>query len=248
MSTVNVEESGNIAIVKLNLGVTNPVGPALVNDLSAVLDDLAGRVNGMVLAGGEKFFSIGLNLPELVQLDRGGMADFWRRFIGVTLKLYTLPLVTVAAIEGHAPAAGTIFGLACDYRFVAEGRKLLGLNEIRLGIPVPYVADLMLRQIVGDRFATDLLYHGEFLTPDKALEIGMIDEIVPGGTLLERAVEKVSGIAGFENAAFDAIKKTRTADIRIKYQQNAETVNAAFLDCWFAESTRKRLLEAAAKF
>ena len=248
MSKVKIEQRDNIAVLKLDDGVTSPVGSDLVNDLSAALGEITDKAGGMVLTGGDKFFSIGLNVPELVQLDRGGMADFWRRFIGVTLDLYTLPMVTVAAISGHAPAAGTIFGLACDYRFVAEGKKMIGLNEIKLGIPVPYLADLILRQLVGDRIATDLLYQGEFLMPAKALELRVIDELHPQESVVDKALEKVSAIAGYERQAFAAIKATRTEEIRQKYLQNAETVNVAFLDCWFSESTQKLLHAAAEKF
>ncbi len=248
MSTVKTEMKGNVAVLALDNGVTNAVGSDLVDDLSGSLVEIADSANGMVLTGGEKFFSIGLNLPELVQLDRGGMADFWRRFIGVTLDLYTLPMVTAAAITGHAPAAGTIFGLACDYRFAAEGKKMLGLNEIKLGIPVPYLADLILRQITGDRTATDLLYQGEFLMPARALEIGVIDEMHPMESVLDKALEKISPIAEYQKKAFAAIKATRTEDIHVKYMQNAEKVNSTFLDCWFSDVTQKLLVEAAKSF
>lgn len=248
MKTVKIEEMGNIAVLKLDNGVTNAVGSTLVNDLSAALAEITSGASGMVLTGGEKFFSIGLNIPELIELDRGGMSDFWRRFVGVARDIYQLPMVTAAALTGHAPAAGTVFALACDYRIAAEGKRMLGLNEIKLGIPVPYISDLMLRQIVGDRIATDLLYNGEFIMPERALALQVIDEMLPAETVLERAVEKVSTIAEYDSQAFAAMKSTRTEEICLKYKQNAERVNAAFLDCWFSDGTQKLLREAAEKF
>lgn len=248
MSSVRIEEKENIAILTLNSGVTNPVGSELVDDLSNALTEITGKASGMVLAGGEKFFTIGLNLPELIQLDRSGMADFWRRFIGVNLELFTLPMVTTAAIAGHAPAAGTVFALSCDYRFAAEGKKMIGLNEIKLGIPVPYLTDMILRQIAGDRVATELLYNGEFMVPTTALEKSVIDEIHPIESVLDKAVEKTAAIAAYNLQAFATIKSTRTEEIRAKYQQNAERVNTAFLDCWFSDGTQKLLAEAAEKF
>ena len=96
------------------------------------------------------------------------MADFWHRFEDMVLALYTNPLPTACAIAGHAPAAGTILAIACDFRFLATGKKLIGLNEITIGLPVPFLADLMLRQAVGDRAATEIEYSGDLLIPEKA--------------------------------------------------------------------------------
>ncbi len=248
MSTVKIEKRGNVAILTLANGVTNAVSSELVNDLSGALSEVRDGANGMVLTGGDKFFSIGLNLPELIQLDRTGMADFWQRFVQVAFDLYMMPMVTAAAVTGHAPAAGTVFMLACDYRFAAEGKKMLGLNEIKLGIPVPFMTDLMLRQITGDRVATGILFQGEFLMPEKALEIKMIDGVYPIGEVLEKTVAKISIMAGYERAAMSAMKAVRTEDIRLKYMQNVEKQNQVFLDCWFADTTQKILAEAAEKF
>ena len=58
---------------------------------------------------------------------------------------------------------------------MAEGKKRIGLNEIQLGVPVPYLADLILRQIVGDRTATEMLYTGAIMPAAAALEVGLVD-------------------------------------------------------------------------
>ncbi|MFH2057592.1 MAG: enoyl-CoA hydratase-related protein [Pseudomonadota bacterium] len=73
------------------------------------------------------------------------MVDFFQRFNQLTLDLYTLPLPTACAISGHAIGGRNILALTGDYRFMAEGKKRIGLNEIQLGVPVPYLADLILR-------------------------------------------------------------------------------------------------------
>jgi len=248
METVIIEEKASIAIVRLNHGVTNPVGTQLVDDLSTALKRVQQEATGMVLAGGEKFFSIGLNLPELLLLSRKDMAAFWDRFIQVTFDLYTLPMVTVAAVCGHAPAAGTVFALACDFRVVAEGRKVMGLTEITINIPVPYLPDLILRQVVGDRMATDLLYRGLTLNPEEALKVRLIDETMPQEKVLNRAFERASEIAAYSIDAFKVMKDTRTEDIRRKYHERAHRQQEDFLNCWHQESTQRILAKAAEKF
>ena len=173
MSKVDVEDRGSVAIVRLNNGVINAINTELIDDLSRAIHQVKTDFKGMVLAGGTKFFCIGLDLPVLLKLDRTGMNTFWDKFDQIIADLYTLPMPTACAVAGHAVAGGAIFSLTCDYRFMAAGRKFWGLNEIKIGVPVPYLPDLILRQVVGDRAATEVVYHGEMIEPQDALEIGL---------------------------------------------------------------------------
>jgi enoyl-CoA hydratase/carnithine racemase len=248
MHKIVIESRGEVALVRLANGVTNAIGSELLKDLSTVLADVKSGFKGMVLAGGDKFFSIGLNLPELLDLDRKGMADFWTLFEDTVLALYTLPLPTVAAIAGHAPAAGTILALACDFRFVAAGRGLIGLNEISIGVPVPYLADRMLRQTVGDRVATEMEYRGELVGPEEAMAVGLIDGIFPEGEVESRAVVDITELTAMTAPAFALTKQHRTREIPSRFKAIRQDLNRAFMDCWFAPATQALLEEAAKKF
>ena len=148
MKNVSIESHDSVAILRLTNGVTNSITPEMVVELSEALKQIKSEYKAMVLAGGSKFLCIGLNLPGLLQLDRPAMTEFWHAFDQISIDLYTLPMPTACAIGGHATAGGAIMALACDYRFIASGRKFIGFNEVQIGVPVPYLADLMLRQIV----------------------------------------------------------------------------------------------------
>ena len=248
MSKAIVEDRGSVAILRLNNGVTNAISPLLVHDLAEALNEIRTDFKGMVLAGGTKFFCIGLDLPSLLKLDRTGMADFWRRFNQLAFDLFTLPLPTVCAISGHAVAGGNVLALTCDYRFAASGNKQIGLNEVKLGVPAPYLADLILRQVVGDRTATEMLYHGEFMPLSDAKQIGLIDEIYPQETVEDQAVEKAAELAAIQGPAFAAVKGNRVEAIRSRYEENHKSKNEAFLECWFSEPVQELLKEASQKF
>ena len=138
MSRVVIEERGRVAVLRLSSGVTNAIGPLLVEELSGALDKIRLEFEGLVLAGGSKFFSIGLSLPELLKLERTAMADFWQRFDALIFHLFTLPIPTVCALAGHAVAGGTILALSCDYRFAAAEDKKVGLNEVKLRLPANF--------------------------------------------------------------------------------------------------------------
>ena len=248
MATVIAEIQKGIAVLTLNNGITNSISPDLVRDLSEILDEIKNKVKGIVLCGGAKFFSIGLDLPSLLKCDRAQMSDFWYKFNRLILELYTVSLPTVCALSGHAVAGGNILALTCDYRFACIDTKKIGLNEIKLGVPVPYLADMLLRQIISERSATDMLYSGDFMSFSEAEKIGLIDEIHSTETVIRKAAEKAAELSEFQIHAFSAIKSYRTEEIRSRYEKNCKTKNEIFLDCWFSEPTQKILKEASQKF
>ncbi|MFQ5443078.1 MAG: enoyl-CoA hydratase/isomerase family protein [Nitrospinales bacterium] len=248
LEKISIEDRSGVAVLRLTNGVTNAISPELVKDLSIAIIQIRNEFQGMVFAGGSRFFSIGLNLPELLQLDRKSMTEFWYDFDQVVFKLFTLPLPTACAIAGHAIAGGTILALTCDFRLATTEKKLLGLNEIKLGIPVPYLADLILRQTVGDRFATELLYRGNFINTDKALEMGLVDLLQQSENLEELAVEQIAEIAEHPQPAFTDIKLNRLEAIRLRYEKNNWSKNEEFLNRWFSRTVQKRLAIAAEKF
>ncbi|MGD9366537.1 MAG: enoyl-CoA hydratase/isomerase family protein [Desulfobacteraceae bacterium] len=248
MAQAIIEDHGDAALVRLDNGVTNAIGPAMLEDLFEALDGIKEGYRGLVLAGGAKFFSMGFDLPRLLPLDRAGMSSFFYRFNTVVLKLYTLPIPTICAASGHVIAGGTILALTCDYRYAVAEEKKIGLNEIKLGLPVPYLADLMLRQIVGDRAATPLLYDGVFIATGQAHGIGLIDETFPADMLESQALAKAAELAQYLSPAFAEIKANRVEMVSERYERQAKAKNKAFLACWFSPEVQRLLKQAAEKF
>lgn len=248
MKTVLLEPSGDIAILRLKNGVTNAISPQLVDDLSAAVNECRNLCKGLILTGGSKFFSIGFDLPTLLPLNRNEIAEFYNRFNQAALDLFTLSVPTACAISGHAIAGGTILALTCDYRFAALEKNLLGLNEIKLGVPVPHLADLMLRHIVAERAATEIVYRGEFITAADSRQIGLVDDICSPDTLEARALEKILELAALPAPAFSQIKDSRVAGIRSEFIESHPAKTKGFLDCWFNPAVRVLLAEAAKKF
>jgi len=240
-----------VRMLSLANGVTNSITPALVSELNEVLSELENdsSCTGVVLTSeSEKFFSIGFDLPSLFHQSPEGFLDFYRSFNRAALCLFTLPVPTLCAIPGHATAGGCILATMCDYRYIAEGRKFIGLNEIKLGVAVPYLADSALRLICGDRIATEMFYNGEFLDPAKAKEVGLVDAVLPSEELIPKALEKVASIGSYYSKAFRAIKANRIGVVRDLYANNRTHDEDTFLDLWFDEKARKGLAEAIKKF
>ena len=248
MAAVTVESHGKVALLRLTNHVTNAIGPTLVADISSALSLITTDFRGCVLAGGTKFFSIGLDLPALVHLSRREMSRFWDEFDQAVLDLYRLPLPTAAAIAGHATAGGTILALSTDYRLIAAGRKLMGLNEINIGVPVPFLAALMLRQIVGDRTARDLQYKGDLIHPETAKNVGLVDDIGPEEKIEALALEAVGTLADKPQGAFGLVKRYRTESVVRRFERRRREKKEEMLACWFQPTVQEMLKKAAEKF
>jgi len=251
MRTISVDYQDTVAIVKLDRGVTNVLDMELVNELGKLLERIEhdSSVSALVLgSSNDKFLSIGFDIPRLFELPRQDFSTFFSEFNRVCLSLYTLPKPTIAAITGHAVAGGCILALCCDYRFIAEGRKLMGLNEIKLGVPVPYLIDCVLRYTVGTRYARQIMDTGEFYGPEDSLRMGLVDEVLPVGEVMAKAAERARLLGAWPREAFAMIKRNRVEEIEQRVLAQREEKERLFVDCWYSDEARQRLREAIEKF
>jgi enoyl-CoA hydratase/carnithine racemase len=248
---VNLEAIGPVALVRLNHGATNPIGMRLVSELSGLIREVRDRsdLRSLVLSSAsEKFFSIGFDIPNLVTAEEAEFTAFFRAFNRVCLDLFTMPKPTVAAITGHATAGGCILALCCDYRLISEGRKLIGVNEIKLGVPLPYPADCILRGLLGRGAAREVTDRGEFYLPEAARGLGLVDQVTPQEEVVPAAVARAGELGAMPEGAFAAIKRNRVEEIEEQVRNRGEEKEREFLLRWLSEPTRRRLVEAAARF
>lgn len=248
MAIVTQTYHDKIAILRMANGATNPISPDLIDEMADALAEIKDKARGLILCGGEKFFCIGFDLPHLLKLDRSAMSDFLLKFNELTASLFMLPMPLVCALSGHAVAGGCILALTGDYRVASTEKKKIGLNEIKLGVPVPHLADMMLRHIVGQRHADRMMLEGAYLSFKQAEEIGLIDEIISTDNIEQHAMEKIADAASHPSQAFAAIKASKVEQTRARYEKNRETSIRVFLDCWFSETTQTLLNEASRNF
>lgn len=250
MKFINLTYQNHIAVATLNR-TTNTINAQLVEDLEELVQTVQNESSlmGLVVTGdNEKFFSMGFDLPEIFPLSRKEFTVFFKRFNRLCLDLYTLPKPTIAAMPGHAVAGGSILALCFDYRFIAAGHNLMGLNEIKLGVPLPYVCDCLLRNQVGYRYARTIADSGDFFEPPQLLEMGMVDRISESDRLLPEAVQYVRQIGETSLAAFAMIKRNRVEKVVAEIEEQLVEREKIFVDFWYAEETRVRLQRAMAKF
>lgn len=250
-SLISVEKKKNITIIQLSHKTTNAISLDLIKELTEAVETVKAddTIRAMVLtSANEKFLSIGFDIPSLLPLNQDQFSDFYRSFNQLCIDLYTLPKPTVAAITGHAIAGGCILALCCDERVIADGRKLFGLNEVKLGVPVPYVADRILHALVGSRLAREVMELGEFYPAEDALQSGLVDYLQPLDQVLDKALEQARLLSAAPGEAFALIKANRVEDVMIEILERLEVKQMRFVECWYADAARKPLEEAGRKF
>jgi len=251
MEMISVEHHGKVVFARLNNGVTNALNPKVVKELERVIKQVKNDVgiNGLVLgSSNEKFFSIGFDIPELLEMSRDDFRGFYRAFNKVCLDLLTLPKPTVAAITGHAIAGGCILAMCCDYRFIAKGHKLMGLNEVKLGLPVPYLPDRLLHAIAGVCRAREIMESGNLYPSNEALEMGIVDKILAIENVVETAIEHAETLGSLPKVGYEMIKQNRVEMIEEQVAARQDDKEVYFIESWYSDEARRCLKEAMKKF
>lgn len=208
-STLLVEHSENIATITLNRpDKRNAISYDLIRELSEALNEVnASPSQVVILTGSGKAFCSGMDLDNLRALtslsaeqnlaDSKAMAQLFR-------SLYELPKVTIAAVNGPAIAGGCGVATLCDFTLASTEAKF-GYTEVRIGFLPAIVSTFLLRQ-VGEKNARDLLLTGRIIGPDEASRMGLVNQIVEPGKLLDRARELAVSLLENSPASLAATK------------------------------------------
>jgi enoyl-CoA hydratase/carnithine racemase len=251
MEVIGFEQQDGVALIQLNRGVINAINQQILDELGETLRMVKNdpAIIGLVLtSNNDKFFSIGFDLPALYPLPQEEFGAFFRAFNLLCLDLYTFPKPTITAITGHATAGGCILALCTDYRFIAKGRRLIGVNESKLGVPITYLAHCLLRQWVGGRQAREAIYSGTLYPPEEASQLGMVDGVYPLATVVSAAIQKARDLGEIPGDAFAANKRLWVRAIESQVVSYLEEEERLFLDQWYAPTARLRLGDTLTKF
>jgi enoyl-CoA hydratase/carnithine racemase len=191
MSQVTTQIEGSTAVLSLE-GRTdlNLLGLELFQSLNQALDEVAADadITTMVLRGaGERAFTAGVDLYEMRDLTPQSAEEFIVTLHRAIRRVLTLPIPVIAAINGICLGGGLELVLACDMRIVSED-SILGLPEVLAGVPSVIEASLLPRTIGLGR-ARRLIMTGDSITSQEALDMGLVDRVVPKNAVNAAALE-----------------------------------------------------------
>ena len=254
MSCIETIHHGIIVELKLARAPVNALNPTLCTDLRHALDAaIEAGAQGLVLSGGPKVFSAGLDVPYLLSLgdDRHALMTAWELFFDCAMALAASPVPVVAAIGGHAPAGGCVLALCCDYRVMARSDQpdrpfRIGLNETQVGLVAPEGIQRLLRRVVGPYRAERLLVSGDMLDAEQALLAGMVDELVEMDDVAVRARHWLEQLLTLPRQAMLRTRAIARADMAEALQPHHIQIDR-FIDAWYGPDTQNALRALVAK-
>jgi enoyl-CoA hydratase len=191
---VSVERRDDgVAVLRLDRPKVNALSRAVLAQVRAAADDLTADPPGAVVVyGGERVLSAGAEISEFGGPEAA--REISRSFRDALGAIAAIPRFTIAAITGVALGGGCELALACDWRIAAENARL-GQPEVLLGIIPGGGGTQRLPRLVGVARAKEIMITGRQVRADEALRIGLVDEVVPAGEVLERALAKAAEVA-----------------------------------------------------
>ena len=244
MSGIRLERSGALVTARMDKPRGNAIDEPFTQELLQVAGQLASDpgVRGVLLASAHpKLFCPGLDLVTLLEYDRASMERFMRLFAEAVWALYSLRKPVVAAIGGHAVAGGCILALTADYRVLKRGGVQIGLNEVKVGVPLPWSVAVLLRASVPPSALTQVALLGRNFSDDDALGVGLADQLADADGFEDFCRARLEEFADKDP---DAVAVTKVylragplAEMRARERDEMRT----WLDRWFSDSTRERI-------
>ncbi len=212
----------------------NALNKATVQALDAALDRAASddSLRVLLLTGsGEKAFVAGADIKEM-QAYTPLQAQGWARHAMTVLrKLETLPIPTVAVVNGYALGGGNELAMSCDF-IVASDNAKFGQPEVNLGVTAGFGGTQRLTRLVGRGRALELLYTGRMIDAQEALRIGLAAQVFPLADLMSEAVKIATTIASKGPAAVrltkQAVQRGQDMDLDNACQFEAQVFGLCF--------------------
>ncbi|MEG0297785.1 MAG: short-chain-enoyl-CoA hydratase [Clostridium sp.] len=236
LKNVLLEKDGHLAIVTINRPkALNALNSETLNDLNMVLEDLENdnNVYCVILTGaGEKSFVAGADISEMKDLSEEQGKAFGLLGNAVFRRLENLDKPVIAAVSGFALGGGCELAMSCDIRIASE-RARFAQPEVGLGITPGFGGTQRLPRLVGEGKAKELIYTCATVKADEALNIGLVNKVVPLENLMEEARAMANMIIANAPIAVklckDAINRGMQVDIDSAVVIEAEDFGKCFL-------------------
>ncbi|MBI2355057.1 MAG: enoyl-CoA hydratase/isomerase family protein [Deltaproteobacteria bacterium] len=222
---ITMKKEERVLTVSLSRPPTNPLngefGRELYNAFSEA-DKMEDVTVVVITSALEKAFIAGADIKEMAAMNQGESEAFSKLLQGANDILSNMKKVVIAAINGHALGGGCELAMACDYRFMAAGKALIGLPEATLGIVPGAGGTQRLPRLVGLAKAKDILLWGKVMGPEEALAIGLIDRVIEAEGFMDEVMKFAAKLASGAGKALGYIKVAVNEGVELTLEQGLE--------------------------
>lgn len=224
---LRVEAADRIGLITVDFPPANSLAPEVRDELKSAVANFFERddIWTLILTGaGEKFFMAGANIPSLMKLE----PDTALARVQAAREFFSLisqgDKPVIAAINGLCLGGGLELALACDLRLASDHVKL-GLPEVNLGLMPGGGGTQRLSRLIGPGLAKYLIFTGQPLTAGRALEVGLVERVVPARELISAAKETASLINSKGPLGVRAAKKSINVGLETTLNQGLDLEN-----------------------
>jgi enoyl-CoA hydratase len=202
---VTYTRSDQVSTILMDDGKVNVFSFPMLRSLHEAFDQAERDGTVALLTGRPRYFSAGFDL-KVLSGPREDVRDMLR--LGATLaeRILSFPTPVAVACNGHAFPAGAFLLMAADIRIGADGPYKLGLNEVRIGMTLPWFAVVLARHRLTPAHFDHAVVTGEMFDPRGAREAGLLDRVVAPDELVEAAAAAAAGLSELDFAAHRGTK------------------------------------------
>ena len=242
MSYFIVTNKGKSVKIDLNRSPVNALNYDLLRELNIILDKIESNcdINLLILSGGDsKFFSFGLDIPEILLLTRSQVKETLNLLVNTCKKIYLSSKITISKINGHATGGGCMLALSTDFRFMVNNRSKIALNEINIGLSLFSSTIEILKSIVGTKNAKEILLGGKLLNPSLAKDYGLVNDLYEENDdfLFEKLIDDYGSKSLI--AIKDLKKSLQISNLSLLNDEDSKLDE--FLDIFYSEETQEKL-------
>jgi Delta3-Delta2-enoyl-CoA isomerase len=214
MTVVDLRREGEVFILTMKSG-ENRFNRTFIDEMNHALDEVeksTGPAALVTIGAEEKFYSNGLDLAWLMNLDKARLNPFIKevnKFLG---RMMGFPVPTVAAMNGHAFAAGAMLALAHDFRVMRGDRGFFCLPEVDIRIPIAPGMMALIESRLTPKVLRYSVLTGARIGGLESKELGIVDEAVPLDQVLPRAVAIAAALTGKARDIYGNLKRTLYAE------------------------------------
>ena len=241
MAFVDLEQRGSIGILTMNRPeALNALNDQVLRDLDAALDAVEANdeILVVILTGAGRSFVAGADIAAMSTMTVKEGREFGKFGNDIFRKLETLPIPTIAAVNGFALGGGNELAMSCDIRYCSDN-AVFGQPEVGLGITPGFGGTQRLVRVVGTGKAKEMVFTGQNIKADEAYRIGLVNGVYPREELMPAVMKLAQKIASNAPIAVRNSKRAVTDGFLSDLDHAIAIEEQYFSECFETEDQRE---------